>query len=54
MDEGCNKAVNHVFKKLYDKGLIYRGERIINWCPVSYTHLVFNAANLVANLHGGK
>ena len=33
MDEGCNKAVNHVFKKLYDKGLIYRGERIINWCP---------------------
>ena len=32
MDEGCNKAVNHVFKKLYDKGLIYRGERIINWC----------------------
>ena len=33
MDDGCNKAVNHVFKKLYDKGLIYRGERIINWCP---------------------
>lgn len=33
MDEGCNKAVNHVFKKLYGKGLIYRGERIINWCP---------------------
>ena len=33
MDEGCNKAVNHVFKKLYDKRLIYRGERIINWCP---------------------
>ena len=33
MDEGCNKAVNHVFKKLSDQGLIYRGERIINWCP---------------------
>ncbi|MEE3467522.1 MAG: valine--tRNA ligase [Eubacterium sp.] len=33
MDEGCNKAVNEVFVKLYDKGLIYRGERIINWCP---------------------
>ena len=33
MDEGCNKAVHHVFQKLYDKGLIYRGERIINWCP---------------------
>ncbi len=33
MDEGCNKAVNRVFKTLYDKGLIYRGERIINWCP---------------------
>ena len=33
LDEGCNKAVNEVFTKLYDKGLIYRGERIINWCP---------------------
>ncbi len=33
LDEGCNKAVNHVFVKLYNKGLIYRGERIINWCP---------------------
>ncbi len=33
LDEGCNKAVNHVFVKLYEKGLIYRGERIINWCP---------------------
>ncbi len=33
MDEGCNRAVNEVFVKLYDKGLIYRGERIINWCP---------------------
>lgn len=33
MDEGCSKAVKHVFVKLYDKGLIYRGERMINWCP---------------------
>lgn len=39
MDEGCNKAVNHVFKKLYDKGLIYRGERIINWCPHCMTSI---------------
>ena len=33
LDEGCSKAVNEVFVKLYEKGLIYRGERIINWCP---------------------
>ena len=33
MDEGCNKAVREVFVRLYNKGLIYRGERIINWCP---------------------
>lgn len=33
MDDGCNKAVKEVFTRLYDKGLIYRGERIINWCP---------------------
>ena len=33
MDEGCSKAVMKVFKYLYDKDLIYRGERIINWCP---------------------
>ncbi|MEQ2519983.1 valine--tRNA ligase [Ruthenibacterium sp. CLA-JM-H11] len=33
MDEGCSRAVLKVFKKLYDEGLIYRGERIINWCP---------------------
>jgi valyl-tRNA synthetase len=33
LDEGCNKAVNEVFLRLYNKGLIYRGERIINWCP---------------------
>ena len=33
MDEGCNKAVKEVFISLYEKGLIYRGERMINWCP---------------------
>lgn len=33
LDEGCSKAVEDVFIKYYDKGLIYRGERIINWCP---------------------
>ncbi|MBR5445939.1 MAG: valine--tRNA ligase, partial [Clostridia bacterium] len=33
LDEGCSRAVREVFQRLYDKGLIYRGERIINWCP---------------------
>ena len=39
LDEGLNKAVNHVFKTLYDEGLIYRGERIINWDPAQMTAL---------------
>ena len=39
MDEGCNKAVKEVFVNLYHKGLIYRGNRIINWCPVCLTAL---------------
>ena len=39
MDEGCNKAVKNVFVRLYDKGLIYRGERIINWCPKCITSI---------------
>ena len=39
MDEGCNKAVNHFFVKLYEKGLIYRGNRLINWCPECGTSL---------------
>ncbi len=39
LDEGCNKAVNEVFCKLYEKGLIYRGERIINWCPHCLTSI---------------
>jgi valyl-tRNA synthetase len=33
MDEGCSKAVREVFVRLYEKGLIYRGQRMINWCP---------------------
>ena len=39
MDEGCSKAVLDVFCKLYEKGLIYRGERIINWCPHCLTSI---------------
>ncbi|MBR4888952.1 MAG: class I tRNA ligase family protein, partial [Clostridia bacterium] len=33
LDEGCNRAVNQVFVNLYNKGLIYRGNRMVNWCP---------------------
>ncbi len=39
MDEGCSEAVLEVFNRLYEKGLIYRGDRIINWCPVCKTAL---------------
>ena len=39
MDEGCSKAVREVFVNLYDQGLIYRGHRIINWCPRCLTAL---------------
>ncbi len=39
MDEGCSKAVIEVFCDLYEKGLIYRGDRIINWCPDCKTAL---------------
>ncbi|MBP3387807.1 MAG: class I tRNA ligase family protein, partial [Clostridia bacterium] len=39
MDEGCSKAVREVFVNLYNKGLIYRGNRIINWCPHCITAL---------------
>ena len=39
MDEKCSKAVRHVFVKLYDKGLIYKGKKIINWCPDCKTAL---------------
>ena len=39
MDEGCSKAVETVFCRLYEKGWIYKGSRIINWCPVCQTSL---------------
>ena len=39
MDEGLSKAVLTVFKKLYDKGLIYKGKRMINWCPCCNTSI---------------
>ena len=39
MDEGCSKAVKEVFVNLYNKGLIYKGNRIINWCPNCITAL---------------
>ncbi len=39
MDEGLSRAVRTVFKALYDRGLIYRGKRVVNWCPVDRTAL---------------
>jgi len=39
MDEGCSKAVQEVFIRLHDKGYIYKGSRIINWCPVCQTSI---------------
>ena len=39
LDEGCSKAVKEVFVRLYEKGLIYKGERIINWCPTCLTSI---------------
>ena len=39
MDEGCSKAVEEVFIKLYEKGYIYKGSRIINWCPICQTSI---------------
>ena len=39
LDEGCSKAVQEVFVKLYEKGYIYKGSRIINWCPICKTSI---------------
>ena len=39
MDQGCSKAVNRVFVNLYNKGYIYKGSKIINWCPVCHTSI---------------
>ena len=39
MDEGCSRAVEEVFVNMYNKGLIYKGSKIINWCPVCHTSI---------------
>ena len=39
LDEGCSRAVQMVFQRLYDKGLIYRGNRMVNWCPTCSTSI---------------
>ena len=39
MDEGCSEAVKEVFVNLYNKGLIYQGERLVNWCPYCLTSI---------------
>ena len=39
MDEGCNKAVTEVFCKMHEKGYIYKGARMINWCPICNTSI---------------
>ena len=39
MDEGCSRAVREVFVRLYEKGLIYRGNRLVNWCPCCGTSI---------------
>lgn len=45
MDEGCSRAVREFFVRLYEKGLIYRGERIINWCPKCKTSISDSEVN---------
>ncbi len=45
MDEGCSEAVKEFFIKLYDKGLIYRGKKIINWCPKCLTSISDSEVN---------
>ena len=39
MDEGCNEAVTEVFVKMHEKGYIYKGSRIVNWCPICKTSI---------------
>ncbi len=51
LDEGCSKAVREVFVRLYNKGLIYRGEKIINWCPTCCTSI--SDAEVVFDEHDG-
>lgn len=45
MDEGCSRAVREFFVKLYEKGLIYKGERMINWCPKCKTSISDSEVN---------
>ena len=52
LDEGCSNAVREVFVRLYQKDLIYRGERIINWCPHCLTSI--SDAEVVYNEQGGN
>ena len=52
LDEGCSKAVREVFVRLYEKGLIYRGERIINWCP--HCHTSISDAEVSYDEHDGS
>ena len=52
MDKGCNEAVREFFVKLYEKGQIYRGNRIINWCPDCKTTL--SDAKVEHEEHDGK
>ena len=40
LDEGCSRAVQLVFQRLYDQGLIYRGNRMVNWCPTCNTSIL--------------
>ena len=51
MDEGLSRAVKYAFKRLYDDGLIYRGKKIVNWCPVDQTAL---ADDEVETKEGGE
>ena len=51
MDEGCSKAVKEVFVRLYEKGYIYKGSRIINWCPVCKTSI--SDAEVIHEEQGG-
>jgi len=53
MDEGCNDAVTEVFVNLYNKGLIYKGNRIINWCPDCQTTLSDAEVEHIPNKRNG-
>ncbi len=54
MDEGLSRAVRTVFKALYDRGLIYRGKRVVNWCPVDRTALSDDEVETAADGEPGE